>query len=991
MEEDLLFEVDDDSKVVEQYLAFHDYATKKYENALVIYQQGEFYEQYAVEGKGADLKLLRRILNYTIGSAPNNAKRIGVRQEVIDPCIQLLQQYYNHIVRVDQVSELESGRKVRRIVRVYTKETYTDSAPFVSELGEEKLRHHISETTQLTFISHVFARLYPNSDTGRVSFSIAIATMSVDEVKPILYQTNPSSNADGADIIEEATSYLNRYRSKLVLLTVRSFASKRTSKETEKDAVLIVRRFSELAHEGCRIEVRNDYRSEFFDIDYQEQTLEKLYKSGGSGGVSILQFLGLDRKPEATVAFVLLIQYLYDKYRLLVEQLQRPEVVENANQVYISSDGMSQLSLYDDINGEKSVYDVINETKSPMGARLLLSRLLYPLVDPTKIEERYCRVEYLVTDDKWQEFEPLLESMPDLDKYHRKFALKSVTPENVLFILESYKQMLPLRRLCIGTPLEALFPPQFKPQFKELRSALSVIEKDVKLTRKNRVLENSMFVDGYDSECDSMTAHLGSIIEGTELLRTELEGRIKSRSKIIIRHDVDQAKGLYCFNMKKNDFKLLKQSLRNDPLVISSGENVVTFSPDSFDTVAGTSTRVSVTAKPLRRLGKLYFQIINDFNQRLVWLYKKFVRGVSKKYVEIMHTVSRCIAEVDFYCSLAKAAVKNKYCRPRIAGMLDGTDTSRAYMKATNLRHPIIEKEIDSVYVPHSLCLGRDLTGTDDVPSGNILLLYAANSVGKSTLLRSVGVSIILAQCGSYIPADEFEYYPYDAVYTRILTKDNIHKSRSSFQTEMLEMTPILKRCTSSSLILADEPCHSTNYKEQIALVKAFLRSFSRKNVACLVATHIYDLADSPDVTAVPGLNIYNLEVEKKGIKVQLKRQLQPGVGVRYSALEIARECGLPEDVLDDAERFRKQEIGEAKAFLDFKTSNYSSELYMDVCEVCKKRRANQTHHILPQKDADEKGFIKHIPVHKKGNLQRICDVCHKKITAEMNTKAKRS
>lgn len=997
------FEVAIKDSPLDQYLAFHQYAVEKYgSNILVIAQYGDFYEMYGNEARGgANLETISRALEYDVSK---KYQRVGFNKTMLDVCVQILFKHYSPIIRVDEVASEGKGsrvRKIRRITRVYTEETYTDSAPYMGGKAESKLANHARKNRKgdsLSLISHIYVRMIPSANNGVI---IAVASISIEDGSSNVYQLDSKDS-----IFDDLASHLIRHRPVLVLFHIRSSSG---NKESEKDLATVQKQLRASIPDGTKIEEKKEYSFHYFKLDYQLQFLEKIY-GPTSETLSMSERLGLERKPEAMVAFVLLLQDVYEKYPRLLQQLAMPKVLENERYVTISVDGISQLSLYNDINKERSVFDVINQTKTPMGSRLLLSRLLYPVVDTRELERRYEWIEAFIGQETgaeapWQQLEQLLDGFVDLDKYHRKFTLGTITPANVVLLMQNYDQVREVYRLCRG---KDIFPPEFKTMFRSFINAISVIKRtaDNYSLRVDYTVEN-IFVSGHDRKLDLLDAEISAITSTHQAIIECLADRIKPKDSKkgpvaaadLITMKIDIADHICHLEMTPTRLKKLRDSLREEELVVSAPSApfgakgiVYSFDSSSFTNRGTKKTKKGISTDQLDELGTRYINAVRKLTKRLKKLYKRFVDTITTEHGEFMRTISHCIAESDFFMALAKIATTNNYCRPQL---LSSSDDDFSYLAVSKLRHPIIERELSHVYVPHSLVLGKE--GSDSevsdetVASGNIILLYGSNECGKSTLLRAVGTAVVLAQMGSYVPAEKFELRPFKAIYTRILSKDNIHRSHSSFKVETLEIVPTLTRANEYSLFLADEPCHSTNHEQQIDLVAAYIQKWTQLRCACLITTHVYELADLKEVINAPGLNIYHLTVDLKGTKVMYRRRLCAGIGpdsTRYTAFYVAQAAGVPADVIEMAERIKGKRQKRAEQLLSFKRSGYSSKKYMDVmCEQCGKRKATETHHILPQKDADERGYVGHVPIHSVGNLMRLCEKCHKKITADSRQK----
>ena len=299
---------------------------------------------------------------------------------------------------------------------------------------------------------------------------------------------------------------------------------------------------------------------------------------------------------------------------------------------------------------------------------------------------------------------------------------------------------------------------------------------------------------------------------------------------------------------------------------------------------------------------------------------------------------------------------------------------SKSYVEFTDLRHPIVEQLIKNKYeyIPHSLTIGKGTNG---------IMLYGLNSAGKSVLMKAIGISIIMAQCGFYVPAKKFKFYPYNALYTRITGTDNIFKGLSSYMLEMTELNSIIKRADNRTLIIGDEICRGTEQISGNIIVASTIIKLLNQQSNFIFATHLHDIMNLEQIKIRNDLKAYHLSVSYKDGQLFYDRQLKEGVGDRIYGITIA------EYVINDKE-FKDIMINFKKDILDNKItySKYNQKLIMDKCAVCGFKGSDKnkliTHHINFQKDC-ENGVVKDKPYINKNdeiNLVCICEECHEKV-----------
>ena len=255
------------------------------------------------------------------------------------------------------------------------------------------------------------------------------------------------------------------------------------------------------------------------------------------------------------------------------------------------------------------------------------------------------------------------------------------------------------------------------------------------------------------------------------------------------------------------------------------------------------------------------------------------------------------------------------------------------------------------------------------------------NSAGKSSLMKSIGLNIIMAQAGMFVPSLNMEYYPYNKLYSRIPGGDNIFKGQSTFVGEISEIRNILKCADDKTLIIGDELCSGTETNSAIAIVSAGILDLINKKSSFIFATHLHELSEMKKITDIDRLVIKHLSVKYNNAKNVLvfDRILKDGAGDSVYGLEVCRSLDLDTSFLNLANEIRQEVLGINK-LVNFKKSKYNANLIVDKCNICKKENATETHHIHFQKDADDNGFIDHYHKNKKFNLVGLCETCHDKI-----------
>jgi DNA mismatch repair protein MutS len=352
---------------------------------------------------------------------------------------------------------------------------------------------------------------------------------------------------------------------------------------------------------------------------------------------------------------------------------------------------------------------------------------------------------------------------------------------------------------------------------------------------------------------------------------------------------------------------------------------------------------------------------------KIAVLYAEFVEKVlENECYEHIDKIVEYVASLDVLQSKTYVAKENRYCRPQI---VEGSGHS--FVKAIGIRHCLIEHiQQNEIYVANDV----------EISSGGISL-YGTNAVGKTSLIRAIGIATILAQCGFFVPCTNFLYKPYRSFYTRILGNDNLYKGLSTFGVEMSELRVILKNADQHSLILGDELCSGTETQSALSIFVAGLMKLHEQKSSFLFATHFHEIVDYEEIKAMERLALKHMAVhyDRELDCLVYDRLLKDGPGDNMYGLEVCKSLHLPTEFLDKAFEIRNKYFPEKAGTLDQKTSHYNAKKVRSLCELCQKVLSTEIHHLEMQQNADEDGFIGTMHKNHKANLMALCEECHLK------------
>ena len=370
-------------------------------------------------------------------------------------------------------------------------------------------------------------------------------------------------------------------------------------------------------------------------------------------------------------------------------------------------------------------------------------------------------------------------------------------------------------------------------------------------------------------------------------------------------------------------------------------------------------------------INKNYKNIITEFNSLIV-----NANSSNNSNLSLLGIISQFIAHIDVCYARTYNAVKYNYCKPVISNVSNELceNTSKSYVNFKKIRHCLIEHlNTNELYVSNDLSVGCNNNG---------ILLYGTNAVGKTSFIKSLGIAIIMAQAGMYVPCEEFTYYPYEYLFTRILGNDNIFKGLSTFAVEMCELRTILKNATSKSIILGDELCSGTETTSALSIFVASLERLHTLESTFLFATHFHEILDYEEVKNLNKMKIYHMSVlyDYNQNTLIYDRKLREGSGDSMYGLEVCKSLALPDDFIERAYAIRNKYNKSNVSVLEAKKSRYNSNKLRIQCELCNVYESTEVHHLQFQKNAKNGIINGEFNKNHKANLINICEACHQKI-----------
>ena len=371
----------------------------------------------------------------------------------------------------------------------------------------------------------------------------------------------------------------------------------------------------------------------------------------------------------------------------------------------------------------------------------------------------------------------------------------------------------------------------------------------------------------------------------------------------------------------------------------------------------------------IEEINSNYKNILCEFKNMIYNVVNKSNNNLKNERFSLLGKISQFIAVSDVCYVKAYNALKYNYCRPIIE-----EGASKSYVNFKKIRHCLIEQlNTNELYVTNDLEIGTSNTG---------LLLYGTNAVGKTSFIKSIGIAIIMAQAGMFVPCEEFTYYPYEYLFTRLLGNDNIFKGLSTFAVEMCELRTILKNATTKSIILGDELCSGTESTSALSIFVSSLERLHNLASTFLFATHFHEILEYEEVKNLDTMKIYHMSVvfDRENKTLIYNRKLREGPGESMYGLEVCKSLDLPEDFIERAYAIRNKYNKSNVSVLEAKKSRYNANKLRGLCELCNKNEGTEVHHLQYQKNAKDGIINNEFNKNHKANLINICEACHNKI-----------
>ena len=786
-----------------QYLSIK----REYPDAILLFRLGDFYEMFYDDAKTAS-EILGIALTSRDRSKKNPVPLCGVPFHSVEPYISKLLQSGNKVAVCEQVGDLKQAKGIvdRKVVRVLTPGAVLDSENLESK-------------------SNNFLACVAEEESG---FGLSFCDISTGEFRTSFFRS-------GQDLLSE----LAHLDPREILIPDQDADPPWLKSLLDSDPRTLVTKV-------------DSWKWEF-------ERCGEILRDGFS--VLTLEALEIEKKPGCVLACGMLFEYLRETQKDFLPQIEFPRFYDTVDYMKIDEWTAKNLELRTSIQGlqKHSLLGVMDETRSPMGARLLRRWMGYPLLDVGKIKKRQEAVAELL--ENLSAREDLMEALRqtgDLERLIHRIETPSARPRDLASLRDSSFYIERLRDVMWDLRSERLV--SLRERMDDFRDLRGYLESALVETPPVFAREGGVIREGLSPELD----RLRKIQSDGRKWISELEGRERERTGI-------------------NNLKISYNRVFGYYLEITNSK--LSLVPEDYSrrqTLAGSERFISPELKEYEEQILTAAEKITELETTLF----EQVRVRAAAEASRVKATASVVAETDVFCSMGEIASRYGYCAPEFV--------SRPTVELKDSRHPVVERiSLDRGFVPNDVTL--------DSEGNRFMIITGPNMSGKSTLIRQVALVSLMAQMGSFIPAREARLGVVDRIFSRVGASDNLTAGQSTFMVEMVETAHILQNATPRSLVILDEIGRGTSTFDGMSIAWAVSEYLYDLGPLTLFATHYHELSNLADIK--PGITNSNVAVKEEGGEILFLRKLLPGATSHSYGIQVARLAGVPSKVLNSARK----------------------------------------------------------------------------------------
>ena len=581
--------------------------------------------------------------------------------------------------------------------------------------------------------------------------------------------------------------------------------------------------------------------------------------------VDSLKGYGIERYPLGICSAGALTVYLEQTHHAGLANICSISRIDCGSFVWMDRFTVRNLEVFSASAGGEgvSLVDVIDKCSSPMGSRLLRTWLAMPSLDIDEIRSRHDIVEDFCRDrERLDNLQMRLGDIGDLDRILSRAATGKIQPREILQLGRGLSQIGPIRDITLGSGQCCSALSTLVGSIDDCSALLEDIRRTISPEAASAIGKGDVIASGVDAELDRLRA----ISHGGKQYLLEMQQRETERTGIpSLKISYNNVFGYYIEVRNTHREKVPEDWIRKQTLV--NAERYITQELKDYE------------EQILSAEDKIYALETSIYNALITRL-QSFIRTIQVNAL--------AIARIDVLAGFAQQALERHYCRPEI-------DRSHSLSIKAG-RHPVIETLMKpgEEYVPNDIYLDKD--------SQQVIVLTGPNMSGKSALLRQTALIVLMAQIGSFVPADQVRFGFFDKLFTRVGASDNISRGESTFMVEMLETSMILHNLSERSLVLLDEIGRGTSTYDGMSIARAIVEYIHEygKGAMTLFATHYHELNDLEGI--YPRVKNFHVAVKEVGREVIFLRKLKEGGTAHSFGIHVARMAGMPKEVIKSAE-----------------------------------------------------------------------------------------
>ena len=592
----------------------------------------------------------------------------------------------------------------------------------------------------------------------------------------------------------------------------------------------------------------------YFDDELCRKTLMEHFKVGSLTG------LGLSESGCGTIAAGALLKYLYETQKTSLSHLTHIRPYAIGRYMIIDSSSRRNLELTETLREKQkrgSLLWVLDKTKTAMGARMLRSMVEQPLIDRAEIEKRHEAVEelnaHMISREELREY---LNPVYDLERLIGRISYQTANPRD-LTAFRSSLEMLPHIKTLLGE-FQAPLLCEIREELDELSDLQSMIAAAIQDDPPVSIRDGDIIRDGFHEDVDR---YRKAKTEGKSWL-AKLEAQ--ERDKTGIRNLKIKYNKVFGYYLEvTNSYKELVPDTWMRKQTLTNAERYITPELKELeDTILGAEDKLT----------SLEYGLFCELREH-----------IASQVLRIQKT-AKAVAMIDVFASLAFVAERNHYVRPVM--------NDRGVIDIKGGRHPVVERMIDhEMFIPNDTCL--------DNGANRISIITGPNMAGKSTYMRQTALIVLMAQVGSFVPADKAKIGIADRIFTRVGASDDLASGQSTFMVEMTEVANILRNATPKSLLILDEIGRGTSTFDGLAIAWAVIEHISNPRILgakTLFATHYHELTELEGT--INGVKNYCIAVKEKGDDIVFLRKIVRGGADKSYGIQVAKLAGVPDPVI---------------------------------------------------------------------------------------------